>query len=79
LSLVYLQDLRRARLVLWVDDPAVIYTNATAAFFDEFAEHITIKRFDYQQVCLCLQLTAAPPVVAAAVHICMNIAAIPPS
>ncbi|WIA30057.1 hypothetical protein OEZ86_000152 [Tetradesmus obliquus] len=43
------QDLRRARMVLWVDDPAAVYTNETAAFFDTFAEHITIKRFDYQQ------------------------------
>lgn len=47
---VGLQDLRRSRMVLWVDDPAAVYTNETAAFFDTFAEHITIKRFDYQQV-----------------------------
>lgn len=50
LNAVRLQDLRRARMVLWVDDAVTVYTNETAVFFDEFVEHITIKRFDYQQV-----------------------------
>jgi hypothetical protein len=52
------QDLRKARLVLWVDDPAAVITHDTAPFFDAFSEHITIKRFDYAQVCQ-MQLRAA--------------------
>uniref|UniRef100_A0A383VQR7 Uncharacterized protein n=1 Tax=Tetradesmus obliquus TaxID=3088 RepID=A0A383VQR7_TETOB len=43
------QDLRRARLVLWTEDPSALYTNETASFFDAFSQHITIKRFDYNK------------------------------
>jgi hypothetical protein len=49
-SVVHMQDLRRARMVLWVDDPATVYTNNTAPFFDAFADYISIKRFDYNKV-----------------------------
>jgi hypothetical protein len=48
--MLLLQDLRRAHMVLWVDDPAAVHTNATAPFFDAFAEFITIRQFNYQQV-----------------------------
>jgi hypothetical protein len=44
-------------MVLWVDDPATIYTNDTAPFFDAFAEYITIKRFNYSQVSAATQAT----------------------
>jgi hypothetical protein len=47
------QDLRRARLVLWADDPAALITNDTAPFFDAFSQHVTIKRFDYDKVNKC--------------------------
>ncbi|WIA33895.1 hypothetical protein OEZ86_006994 [Tetradesmus obliquus] len=43
------QDLRRARLVVWTEDPAALVTNDTAPFFDAFAEHITVKRFNYNE------------------------------
>lgn len=47
---VCLQDLRRARLVVWTEDPAALVTNDTAPFLDAFAEHITVKRFNYNEV-----------------------------
>lgn len=45
-----MQDLRRAHLVVWTDVLTTLVTNDTAPFFDAFAEHITVKRFDYDEV-----------------------------
>jgi hypothetical protein len=50
LLLLLLQDLRRARMVLWVDDVAAVITNSTAPFFDAFSDYIAVKQFNYSQV-----------------------------
>jgi hypothetical protein len=37
-------------MVLWVDDPATMYNNISAPFFEAFSDYITVKRFNYSQV-----------------------------
>ncbi|KAF8064648.1 hypothetical protein HT031_003449 [Scenedesmus sp. PABB004] len=41
------QDLRVSRMLLWVPDPAAVYDNRTAAFFDAWSDYVTLQRFDY--------------------------------
>ncbi|KAI8469040.1 MAG: hypothetical protein J3K34DRAFT_425270 [Monoraphidium minutum] len=47
-SYLMTQDLDRSHMTLWTHNVSVMVTDKTAAFFDEWRDHITVKAFDYE-------------------------------